>query len=113
MYRFYLKFGNLGYVLREGNNSIGRNKSRCFIHLREEYIGRIHTNIIVNNDRCCIELTVGHPIRLNGREFNMTTNGALVGIDLLIGDFITIYDYDFQLEEIVITNSDLNDTDRE
>lgn len=112
-YKFYLKIGNLRYVLREGGNSIGRNKSKCFIHLHEEYIGRIHTNIIVNGDQCCIELSTGHPIRLNGREFNITTEGALVKIDLLIGDFITIYEYDFQLVEIVNTNYDLNDTDRE
>lgn len=112
-YAYYLQAENLRYLLKEGRNLIGRDRILCQIHLSEKFLGRIHTSVIVNHNRCYIQISARHPVILNGRRIEIIADAAIVNIDLVDGDVITIHNYVFQLVKYMATNTDLDDTDRE
>lgn len=80
---------------------------------RKRNIGRIHSNIIVEGNKCYIQVSSKHPIDINERKINVVTNGALANIDLMIGDYIKIHNITFRLMKLEATNIDLDDTDQE
>lgn len=112
-FNFYLETENWEYKLVERNNFIGRNRVICAIQLKERFVGRTHTNIVVNRNRCFIQVSAQHQIILNGRKVEVFAEGATAKIDLIENDIIQIYDHYFKLKMIIPTNTDNEDTDNE
>lgn len=110
---YCLQSGNLRYALQQGNNFIGRNRMVCRIHLCEKYIGRIYTYIVVTEDKCYLQVSAKHPLSFNGRNIDIIANQALVNIDFLVNDFITIHGLNFKLLKLEASSADLEETDPE
>lgn len=108
---YYLHALGQRYLLQEGRNPMGRDRTICKIFLPERYCGRIHATITIIQDQCRLEITARHPVSLNGREIRIIADEAIVLIDLSNGDIITIFEHVFQLIKQEQTGTDLDDTE--
>lgn len=110
---FILKTQSLTYLLHEGKNNIGRDRSVCDIFVQDKKCGKIHASIILHQNKCHLQVEPRHSVLLNKRVIRVISDAAIVSIDIRDGDIIEIHDHIFQLKTYEATESDLDDTDME
>lgn len=110
---FFLKTSSVSFLLSEGMNNIGRDRTSCGIILYHEKCGKIHTSIIVKQNRAYLQVHNGYPVLLNKRRINVYGDAAFVQLELQDKDVLEIHENIFQIINCGLTETDTNDTDRE
>lgn len=97
---FYVEISGNGYALSEGKNKFGRDKKRCNLILYEKSCAKIHAVLIVEKNKCYLQVQQGHSVSLNGNEIKVFGSDAFVRMEIQNNDIIKIENNIFKLIKI-------------